>query len=803
MKKSTVAREETQMQAASHAFGFIHNRIFQLLFAPGILTLMAILIYHPSLNYPFQFDDIANITKRFGIRFDDPLTRWWTSPRWLGDWLNAFNFQLGRFDPFYYRLFNVFIHIFAGLILFYLIYNLCRLLTTKPFFYDNALFIAFVSSGLFLLHPTQTQTVSYVIQARMEGLASLFVLATLLMYVKAIQANNIIFKTIFIALLFTFGLLSCGTKELVVVVPFLMLLIDWFFISQQQWALFKNHLWLYGLFTLFFVILILQHMGTSFTIDALLGKMSTHNNRGNILTPSAFDEITAWTYLISEFKVIVHYLVIFLWPFNISVEYDWKIAPSFFSFEVIIPLAILVTLLVMVFRSVWYKKYVAFSFGMLWFLIAVAPRASIIPSPELVCDYKTYLASAGMMFLLSTIIVYLFTTIWAAIRTIPAQFNTYEVKVGVLSILMLFIGLGAYQRNKIWETCVVFWEDNIKKAPNKARSHNNLGVALSEAGRVDESIVAYQKAISLDANYADPLSNLAVAYSMKGEIDKAIEALKGAINICPNYPEAYNNLGTLLLQKKQYDDAERMLTIAIQLRPYYGKAFYNFARLYEEKGESAKAWDYLKKATEGDLDTPEAMFKLGQLGLKVQKYDEAIHAFEETIRRGAGQDQVWFNLANAHFLCKHLDKAQEIYAGLAQKNPNDVRYMYNLAETLYTKNEFANACEIFKRTTTFPQPVPQAFFRVAQCYEQMKKFKDAQQYLNGLLSLNTAEEFKKTVRNEITRLALQEKVIEGKGSIKLSDFKKAIALNKDPNAPKTTKKGKGGATKENVITVKV
>jgi superkiller protein 3 len=365
--------------------------------------------------------------------------------------------------------------------------------------------------------------------------------------------------------------------------------------------------------------------------------------------------------------------------------------------------------------------------------------------------------------------------------------DAYQLRLASLTTLALLLGFTAYQRNKVWSTCVDFWQDNAIKAPNKARVHNNLGVALSEAGRIDEALAAYQKAIALDAHYADPLSNLAVAYSLKGNLDKAIESLKGAINICPNYPEAYNNLGTLLLQKKSYDDALRALTIAIQLRPYYGKAYYNLARYYEERGDLQASWAHLKKATEGDLDIPEVFFKLGQMSLKIQKYPDAVQAFEHVLRLGVGQDQVFFNLANAYFMMGNHDRACVLYQRLVRDNPLDGRYAYNLAESLFAKKQFAEAFEVFRKTTGLPQPVPQAFFRAAHCLEQMGKVDDAKVYLKELLKLNAADDFKKMIGCELTRMEIQKKVDAGKGSIGLTDLKKALALR---NVGKVATKGK-------------
>ncbi len=768
----------------------------QWLIPPSILSLLTILTYVSSLNYPFQFDDIANISRKFAIRFDNPFTRWWGSSRWVGEWLNTINYKLGGFEPFYYRLFNMIVHALTGLVIFYLILSLCALIKRQEFFYNNRLYLAFCTAGLFLLHPVQTQTVTYVIQARLEGLAAFFVLLTTLLFVRAGMATSISAKSWLYSLFVVSAFLCYGTKEVVVVLPFLLMLVDWFFLCDQQWKKFKYHLVAHAAIVLVLGVLTIMHLGPRLMRDVVSISASSGNNRGNIITERPFDVITPYRFFISEFKVVLHYLMIFFWPFDISVEYDWKLASGFMTAGVIFPLMLLIMLFAFVGRCIFMKKNLPVAFGLSWFLIAIAPRSTIIPSPELVCDYKTYLASFGMMFILATILVHLILMIKDAMKPLPDMLKPEYAQILMISFFMIPLAFSSRQRNGIWETSVNFWEDNAKKAPGKARVHNNLGVAYSEKGEFDKAIKCYEEAIKLDKIYSDPLSNIAVAYSMKGDVDKAIEALKSAIHICPNYPEAYNNLGTLLLQKKDYERAEQVLLNAVQLRPHYGKAYYNLARMYEEKQDPDKAWTYLKKATEGDMDNAEIFFKLGQMSLKVKKYKEAAVAFQAVIESGVSDPQIWFNLANAEFLLEDYEKAVAIYKKLVEDNPLDARYSYNLAETYFTMKQYEKALEVFQQATNVPQTLPHAFFRTANCLEKLERQDEALAYMKQLLEVSAPEEFKKSVQNEVTRLTLQGKVEEGNGMMKLNDLKQAFAPYNDKDAVAT-------GTSSRVIHVKV
>jgi tetratricopeptide (TPR) repeat protein len=123
------------------------------------------------------------------------------------------------------------------------------------------------------------------------------------------------------------------------------------------------------------------------------------------------------------------------------------------------------------------------------------------------------------------------------------------------------------------------------------------------------------------------------------------------------------------------------------------------------------------------------------------------------------------------------DKAETLYEKLVRDYPLDGRYAYNLGETYFIKKDFERALALFEKVATLPRPLPQSFFRVANCLEQLQRHDDALSFLEDTLKRNPPEDFKKMVQNEITRMTLQQKVTEGNGSIRLSDLKQAFAAH--------------------------
>lgn len=143
---------------------------------PTLLAFITSLVYYPSLNYEFQFDDIANITKHYEIRHDHLEKLFFSGTRWISYWINSLYYKFIKFEPFYYRVGNLLIHIANGLLVFFILQLVLNNLPKKSFFTRNAFGISFLTSLLYSLHPVQTQTISYVIQGQLEGLAAFLAL---------------------------------------------------------------------------------------------------------------------------------------------------------------------------------------------------------------------------------------------------------------------------------------------------------------------------------------------------------------------------------------------------------------------------------------------------------------------------------------------------------------------------------------------------------------------------------------------------------------------------------------------------
>ncbi len=107
----------------------------------------------------------------------------------------------------------------------------------------------------------------------------------------------------------------------------------------------------------------------------------------------------------------------------------------------------------------------------------------------------------------------------------------------------------------------------VEWLPEKQGAWYRLGAILSLAGRYDEAIAAYQRAIALDPKVAAPHNGLGNVYAQLGRYDEAIAAYQRAIALDPKFAAPHNNLANVFAKLGRFDEARREYQERIRLAP--------------------------------------------------------------------------------------------------------------------------------------------------------------------------------------------------------------------------------------------
>ena len=183
-----------------------------------------------------------------------------------------------------------------------------------------------------------------------------------------------------------------------------------------------------------------------------------------------------------------------------------------------------------------------------------------------------------------------------------------------------------------------------KLSPQDAEAHSNLGVALKQLGRLDESEASYRQAIAVKPNHAGAHSNLGGMLREVGRLDEAEASCRQAIAIKPEFAEAHSNLGNTLKELGRLDEAEASFRQAIVLKPDLAEAHYNLGNTLKELGGLDEAEACHKKAIALKPSYAEAHSNLGNTLKELGRLDEAETSYRQAIAMKPDYAQAHSNL---------------------------------------------------------------------------------------------------------------------------------------------------------------
>jgi len=127
----------------------------------------------------------------------------------------------------------------------------------------------------------------------------------------------------------------------------------------------------------------------------------------------------------------------------------------------------------------------------------------------------------------------------------------------------------------------------VAAAPDPA-VRTNLGIALAEAGRLDEAVAELRRAVQGAAPHPPALCNLGVAYLRQNKHTEAVAALRRAVTLQPDYTRAWFELG-VALQDHEPDQAIACYRQVLAQAPRHADALYNSAILLQARGDFSSA----------------------------------------------------------------------------------------------------------------------------------------------------------------------------------------------------------------------
>ena len=469
----------------------------------------------------------------------------------------AFNYAISGLDPFSYLLVNYLFHIVNTLLVFYFIWSIS----------GNNKFIAAFVAIIFGIHPMHVESVAWVAE-RKDVLYTFFFLLALIQYWK-FSSNG---KRSHFWICFIFFVLSLLSKPAAIVLPFVLLLLDYWKGRPFTAKVFAEKIPFFVLSILFGIITV---------------KIQSPSAMAGLHVFSISDRLffACYVLMIYFFRFFVPSPLSAFHPFPLSNAIPWEIYAS--------PIFVLALL-----TAFWFlRKNKVVVFGILFYVINLLLVLQVISiGLTIVSERYTYVPYIGLAFMFATLV--------SRIKIIPPK-----ISIAVAGLLTIAFGILTFQRTKVWKNSGTLWTDALKTYPTTPYARSNRANYLSKlALRPDQKPF-------VDSIYKVAFNDCAIALASR-----------------PNHAPAFEYRGLMYLDRQMIDSAFEDANALIRLKPNSRIAYDIRATCYSKRNEHAKALaDYEKCISIKPDDHRSHYNKALILMYTFQKYNEAIPAFSTAI----------------------------------------------------------------------------------------------------------------------------------------------------------------------------
>ena len=540
----------------------------------------------------------------------------WHPLTWLSHMLD---YQFYGLNPGRHHLINLLFHIVNTLLLFFVFRKMTGQLWQS----------AFIAS-LFALHPLHVESVAW-ISERKDVLSTFFWMLTMWSYIWYVQHPGIN-KYLLVLLFFILGLMA---KPMLVTLPFVLLLLDYYPLYRFQKSTESNK----SLQRSTVFRLVLEKIPL-FVLVAMASAVTFYAQKHGGAVAS-LDAIPIQSRIANALVSYINYILKMIYPSHLAVIYPhpvifpwWQITGACFLLLCISFLAI---------RLIKRSPY--FLIGWLWYLGTLIPVIGLVQvGNQSMADRYTYIPLIGIFFIIS----------WG-IPDLVKRWHRVKKSVPVIATAILFVFMVVtFFQVGYWKNSVALFKHTLNVTSNNYIAHNNYGrLIMINNGKVDEAISHFNKALKINPRSVEALNNIGIILASRGKLDEAVSYFSKALRIQPYDEQTHFNLGLALSQQGKIDDAIKHYIEVLRVNPENEKAHINLGFALQAQG----------------------------------RLDDAIKHFMEALRIRPEDDRAHNNLAIALIYKGDIDGAIKHFRKALQINPNYIDAKNNLNKALMLQKQ--------------------------------------------------------------------------------------------------------------------
>jgi tetratricopeptide (TPR) repeat protein len=635
-----------------------------------LLVVAVFVIFGQTLRHEFvNYDDYDYFTSNYHVKagltwkgvewaFRTGYASNWHPLTWLSLMLDVQFFGTGSAGP---HLTNVLLHATNAVLLFLLLRRLMGLRSntsvgaTAP---AGTLWSCAFVAAVFAIHPLRVESVAWVVE-RKDVLSGLFFMLTLLMYARYVEKSKVQSpkSRVYYGLALLFFALGLMSKPMLVTVPFVLLLLDWWPLERIT-----NYELRITIRRLIWEKMPFIGLSAASCVATIL--VQREAIKSTVVFPLA-------TRLANALISYVTYIFQTVWPHNLAVFYPYRFDIPTWQIAGAGGLLLFITLLA--FRIA--RRFPWFVTGWLWYLGMLVPVIGLMQAGDQShADRYTYLPQIG-----------LYLVVVLAIRHGTASWRwRRQVLVVTAGMVLAVLMAGAWKQTACWRNNESLWTHTLACTADNYIAHNDLGEDLLERGWLDEAMDHFKKVVKIAPTYADGYYNLGNALMQSGHLGEAMELFRKVLVIQPRHLKANNNLGVALMRSGRPDEAIVYCQKAIDLNPDYAEAHYNLGAAFGVLGRLDEAVEQYRKAIQLKPDYADACGNLANVLATQGKFDEAVKAYQQTLELVPQSAQAHFRFGQALQGQRNFEAAMKEYQKALDLAPQHLSAHLGLAWLLAT-----------------------------------------------------------------------------------------------------------------------
>jgi tetratricopeptide (TPR) repeat protein len=581
-------------------------------------------------------------------------------------------YNIWGLQPSGYHVVNVLIHAFNGALVYLL---LDRLLHKR--------WVALFGAVLFIVHPTQVESVAWIAE-RKNLLAMFFTLLAFLAHIRSAEpdAKN---RWLFV----TWGLyaLAVFSKPTVVGIPLLFAAYDFFWAKMPPQRVIRRAV----------VPVLIAVAGAALIIIAHsdYGGIKQHRG-GNPFGTARIMLIVFWDYVVALVAPL-HLNNFYDYPITLIDERQWSIVLGF---------GVLVFSGWFAWKQPLGKPFSLFAIAWIWVLML--PVVNIIPIAIERADRYMYFP----MVVIGALVGLALEAVWRRLRQPVLQYGL----VAAACLLVVFYTALTVQRNLVWTSEGTLWLDHLTDHPDSETGWLNLGVFYYNENDFADATPVFERLLELNPNHfkgnrfmghinlrqenytaaipyylkaaqvdpRDPITQnyLGLSYFRLRDYPNAVEAYRRAIGLDSTLNEAYGNLGEAALRTGENDLARQALAVAAERRPNDAEIQNNYCSALANLNMIEQAVAACEQAVRADNSNGFYWGRLSHLLMQVSRVDDAMTAAQRAVEYAPGASLSYRVLGDALRATNQTDPAIQAYRQALELDSENQRARDGLAALL-------------------------------------------------------------------------------------------------------------------------